>query len=103
MDLTPTPEQRAVRAECRSWLETNLPWEYGQGLPPQFDDLGDEVDFLRAWQARLAEGRWVGVTWPEAYGGRGAGAVTHFIVQEDLARARAPDLVGRFGFNLVDR
>ena len=101
MDLTPTAEQDAVRAECRAWLEANLPWEYGKGLPPQFDDLAGEFAFLRDWQARLAAGGWVAVTWPEAYGGRGAGALTHYVVQEELARARAPELVGRIGINLV--
>jgi alkylation response protein AidB-like acyl-CoA dehydrogenase len=101
MDLAPTPEQQAFRAECRAWLQANLPWEYGKGLPPHFDDLAEEVAFLRGWQRRLAEGRWVGVTWPERYGGRGAGALHHYIVQEELARARAPELVGRIGVNLV--
>jgi alkylation response protein AidB-like acyl-CoA dehydrogenase len=101
MDLTPTPEQQAVRAECRAWLQENLPWEYGRGLPPAFDDLDDEVAFLREWQGRLASGGWVGVTWPTEYGGRGAGPLHHFIVQEELARARAPELVGRIGVNLV--
>jgi alkylation response protein AidB-like acyl-CoA dehydrogenase len=79
----------------------NLPWEYGKGLPPRFDNLDEEVAFLRSWQGRLAAGRWVGVAWPEAYGGRSAGPVEHFIVQEELARARAPELVGRIGINLA--
>ena len=35
------------------------------------------------------------------YGGRGAGPVEHYIVTEELARARAPELVGRIGVNLV--
>ncbi|MFM8305053.1 MAG: acyl-CoA dehydrogenase family protein, partial [Actinomycetota bacterium] len=101
MDLTPTPEEAAFRAEVRDWLRANLPWEYGKGLPPRFDDLAEEVAFGRDWQRRLAEGRWVGVAWPEEYGGRGVGAVEHFIVIEELARARAPELVGRIGINLV--
>jgi alkylation response protein AidB-like acyl-CoA dehydrogenase len=101
VDLTPTAEQRRLRAECRAWLEANLPWEYGVGLPPRHASLGDEVAFGRDWQRRLADGRWVGVTWPEAYGGRGAGALAHYVVQEELARARAPELLGRIGVNLV--
>ncbi len=101
MDLSPTPAQAAFRAEIRSWLEANLPWEYGRGLPPRFDDLGEEVRFLRQWQASLADGGWVGVAWPEEYGGRGAGPAEHFIVQEELARARAPEMVGRIGLNLA--
>ena len=101
MDLTPTAAQREFRAECRAWLTDNLPWDYGTGLPPLFDDLAAEVDFGRRWQSRLAAAGYVGVTWPEAYGGRGADAVFSFIVQEELARARAPELVGRIGVNLV--
>ena len=101
MDLTPTAEQRAFRAECRAWLEANLPWDYGTGLPPMFADLAEEVEFGRRWQRRLADAGYVGVTWPTEYGGRGADAVFSFIVQEELARARAPELVGRIGVNLV--
>ena len=101
MDLSPTEAEAAFRSEIRSWLVDHLPWEYGKGLPPRFDDLADEVAFGREWQAKLAGGRWVGVAWPEAYGGRGAGSVEHFIVQEELARARAPEFVGRIGINLA--
>jgi alkylation response protein AidB-like acyl-CoA dehydrogenase len=101
VDLTPTAEEESFRAETRAWLRAHLPWEYGRGLPPRFDDLEDEVAFLRTWQRQLAEAQLVGVTWPAEYGGRGAGPMHHFIVQEELARARAPELVGRIGINLV--
>jgi len=101
VDLSPTPEQVAFRADVRAWLQEHLPWEYGVGLPPRFDDLGEEVAFLRSWQGKLASGGWVGVAWPVEYGGRGAGPVEHFIVQEELARARAPEMVGRIGINLA--
>ena len=49
----------------------------------------------------MAGAGWVGVTWPEAYGGRGLGALENYVVIEELARARAPELVGRIGINLV--
>ncbi len=101
MDLTDTPEQETFRGEIRRWLQEHLPWEYGTGLPPRFDDLAEEVTFLRGWQAKLAAGGWVGVAWPAEYGGRGTGPAEHYIVQEELARARAPELLGRIGINLV--
>jgi alkylation response protein AidB-like acyl-CoA dehydrogenase len=101
VDLTDTPQQEAFRAEVRQWLRDNLPWTYGTGLPPRFDDLAEEVAFLRDWQAKLAGGGWVGVAWPVEYGGRGTGPAEHYIVQEELARARAPELLGRIGINLV--
>ncbi len=101
MDLTPTAEHRAFRAECRAWLKDNLGWDYGTGLPPMFDDLAEEVEFGRRWQRRLAEAGYVGLTWPVEYGGSGADPVFNYIVQEELARARAPELVGRIAVNLV--
>ncbi len=101
MDLTPSAGEAALRDDVRAWLRANLPWEYGRGLPPRFDDLAEEVAFGREWQAKLASGHWVGVAWPREYGGRGLGPVEHYLVTEELARARAPELVGRIGINLV--
>jgi len=101
VDLTPSAEQQRFRSEVREWLHANLPWEYGVGLPPRPEDLAEEVREGRVWQAKLAAARLVGVTWPARYGGRGAGPLEHYIVQEELARARAPELVGRIGLNLA--
>ena len=101
MDLRATDAEAELRGDVRAWLREHLPWEYGAGLPPRFESLDEEVVFGREWQANLAEGRWVGVSWPEEYGGRGAGPVEHAIVTEELARARAPELLGRIGVNLV--
>lgn len=101
MDLTPTPSQEQFRSELRAWLHEHLPWEYGRGRPPRFDDLAEEVAYLRDWQGRLASGRWIGVTWPAEFGGREAGPLEHYIAQEELARAGAPELVGRIGINLA--
>jgi alkylation response protein AidB-like acyl-CoA dehydrogenase len=101
MDLTTTPDQERFRLEFRAWLHEHLPWEYGVGLPPRFTDLAEEVAFGQSWQADLAGAGWVGVTWPTEYGGRGLGPGENFVVQEELARARAPELVGRIGINLA--
>jgi alkylation response protein AidB-like acyl-CoA dehydrogenase len=101
MDLTTTPEQERLREQLRGWLRSHLPWEYGVGLPPRFDDLAEEVAFGRRWQADLADAGWVAVTWPTVYGGRDLGPAENFVVQEELARARAPELVGRIGVNLA--
>ena len=90
-----------MRSDVRDWLRANLPWEWGVGLPPKHDDLAEEVASGRDWQAKLAAAQLVGVTWPEEFGGRGAGPLEHYIVQEELARARAPELVGRIGVNLA--
>ena len=101
MNLRTTAEQEILRTQFRSWLKEHLPWPYGEGLPPRFDDLAETVAFGRRWQADLAADKWVGVTWPVEVGGRGLGALENYVVIEELARARAPELVGRIGLNLV--
>ncbi len=101
MDLAPTPAQQEFRAELRAWLTAHATWDLAAGRAPRHADLDEEVAFLRSWQSALAGGRWVGVAWPEEYGGRGVGPIEHFIVQEELARVGAPELVGRIGVNLA--
>jgi alkylation response protein AidB-like acyl-CoA dehydrogenase len=98
VDLAPTAEQQAFRSELRTWLRENAEWD---GRAPRHDDLAEEFAFLRDWQRKLAAGRWVGVTWPAEFGGRGLGPVEHAIAQEEFARAGAPELVGRIGVNLA--
>jgi alkylation response protein AidB-like acyl-CoA dehydrogenase len=100
MNLNPNPVQARFADELRSWLRSNLPWEYGS-VPPPPVDLVDRVDAGRRWQRALAGAGYVAVAWPEEYGGRGLGPVEHFLVQQELARAGAPELVGRLGLNLV--
>ena len=43
-----------------------------------------------AWEARLAEGGWTCVGWPEEYGGRNYGAVEQLILFEEAWRVHAP-------------
>ncbi|MFO7591969.1 MAG: acyl-CoA dehydrogenase family protein [Acidimicrobiia bacterium] len=95
MDLSFSSEEQAFAAEVRAWLEANLE------VPPAFATLDDEVAWGRQWQARLAAGRWVGIHWPEEYGGRGASPVEVAIYNMEYARARAPQPVNRVGVNNV--
>jgi alkylation response protein AidB-like acyl-CoA dehydrogenase len=95
MDLAFTVEEEAFAADVRAWLASNL------DEPPEFDSLPEEIAWGRRWQARLAEGRWVGIHWPEEYGGRGASPVQVAIFNMEYARARAPQPVNRVGINLA--
>ncbi len=96
MDLTFSTEEESFRAELREWLAAHVP-----ATEPQFDSLADEVRYLVGWQRRLSAGGWVGVHWPREYGGRGATTTENYLLQEELARARAPEIIGRIGVNLV--
>jgi alkylation response protein AidB-like acyl-CoA dehydrogenase len=90
MDLTPTPQEQAFRDELRAWIEANHP-----GREPEGDLAGFE--FRRAWQRRLHEDDWAGVSWPKEYGGRGATLVEQAIYNEELGRAQAPSTANVLG------
>jgi alkylation response protein AidB-like acyl-CoA dehydrogenase len=95
MDLSFTAEEAAFALEVREWLARNL------DLPPRFDRLDDEIAWGRAWQAKLAADRWVGIHWPAEYGGRGASPVQVAIFNMEYARSRALQPVNRVGINLA--
>jgi alkylation response protein AidB-like acyl-CoA dehydrogenase len=90
--LSPDEE---LRTELRSWLARHTP------PPVSLATTRVEADTLRAWQRTLHDGRWVGIHWPEEYGGRGASVTQVAIYNEELARAGAPPLLGRAGLTLV--
>ncbi|MCU1429396.1 MAG: acyl-CoA dehydrogenase domain protein [Actinomycetia bacterium] len=95
MDLSFTADEEAFAEEVRAWLVANL------DLPPRFTSLADEVAWGRAWQEKLAAGRWVGIHWPVEYGGRGASPVEVAIFNMEYARSRALQPVNRVGINLA--
>jgi alkylation response protein AidB-like acyl-CoA dehydrogenase len=95
LDLSFTDEELAFASDVRSWLV-----EHAE-VPPPFASIADEVDFGRRWQARLAADRWVGIHWPEAYGGRGASPVQVAIFNMEYARSRARQPINRVGINLA--
>jgi alkylation response protein AidB-like acyl-CoA dehydrogenase len=98
MDLSFTPEESAFAAEARSWLAVNLG---AAELPERFGDLADEIEWGRRWQARLAEDRWVGISWPAEFGGRSATPVQVALFNMEYARSGALQPVNRVGLNLA--
>ena len=85
----------------RRWLAEHLPpgWGADDFLP--FGSSASEVTFLRAWQAALYRDGWCGLTWPKEYGGGGATLVEQAIFNEEMARAQAPEMIGKVGINNV--
>jgi alkylation response protein AidB-like acyl-CoA dehydrogenase len=96
MKLALDDGELALREEARSFLEANVPDP--STIPHDFDA---KVEFLRAWQARLHEAGLVGLSWPEAYGGRGASLTEQIVVNAEMARAGAPIVIGNVGLDVV--
>jgi alkylation response protein AidB-like acyl-CoA dehydrogenase len=98
VDFADSPDDARFRAALRAWLANNEP-ERAERVPHDAASLADEFAFLKAWQRRLFDAGYVGLLWPREYGGHGAPPVRQAILNEELARARAPQLLNRVGVN----
>jgi alkylation response protein AidB-like acyl-CoA dehydrogenase len=93
MDFTPSPTLERTRAEFRAWLHGNLPARAAWKRLHDNGPVPERLAFLKDWQRRLYEGRWIAVHWPSAYGGRDGSLIDHLAVHEELVRAEAPPLI----------
>lgn len=96
MQLEYTEQQNAFRQEVRAWLAANVPAE-----PLQSFDTELGFQQHREWEAKLYEGRWGMITWPEEMGGRGADLLRWLIFEEEYYAARAPLRVNQNGIFLL--
>ncbi len=81
MHLELTEEQQLVRASVREFCE--------KYIEPLADAVDQEPCFPSENVKRLAEQDWLGIPYPEEYGGAGADYLTHIIAVEELSRACA--------------
>lgn len=92
----------AFRLEVASWLADNL---CGAFEPLRFrGGPGDEHSFpeeRKAWERKLAEGRWTCVGWAPEHGGRGLSISQQVIFHEEYARAGGPGRMGHIGEGLA--
>jgi alkylation response protein AidB-like acyl-CoA dehydrogenase len=96
MDLAYTPEQDAFRAEIREWLAENAPRDPLPSL-----DTREGFEAHRVWERKLFDARWSVVSWPQEYGGRGAGLLEWLIFEEEYWAAGAPNRVNQNGIFLL--
>jgi len=98
VDFADSPDDARFRAAVRAWLAAHRPAR-AERVPHDDASLADEFEFLKGWQRTLYDAGYVGLLWPKEYGGRGAPPVQQAILNEELARARAPQLLNRVGIN----
>jgi alkylation response protein AidB-like acyl-CoA dehydrogenase len=99
MDLNLSPNEQQFRDELRAWLAGNVPPPY-EGSKNE-EEKGEYFAYLRAWQRRVYDAGWAGLSWPKQYGGRGAALIEQAIFQEEWARAEAPPLINVLGLSLI--
>jgi alkylation response protein AidB-like acyl-CoA dehydrogenase len=98
MDLRDTPDEAAFRAEVSAFFAENLPDKLKghRGGAERF-----EGPALRTWSRKLSDAGYVGLTWPEEYGGRGAPYSYQAIFYEEAAAAESPPHVGVIGLGMA--
>ncbi|GAA1002312.1 acyl-CoA dehydrogenase [Acrocarpospora pleiomorpha] len=94
MDYRDTPEEAEFRADLRQWLAERIPagWD-------KIEDPEEAVRLRKAWHRTLYQAGYVGMSWPEEYGGRGLSPVYDAILNEEAGNLNAPPLpsVGYIG------
>lgn len=91
----------SFRTEVRAWLTANRPADPDFLLPESFMEVGTDAqfEFLRHWQRKVYEAGYLGMAWPEAYGGGGKPQAYQDIVNTEMARLKVPFVPNTIGLN----
>lgn len=94
-------ELHDFREEVTAWFRDNTPKDPGFILPETFMEVGtdQQFEFLRDWQRRVYEAGYLGMAWPEEYGGGGKPQVFQDIATHAMAKVRAPFMTNTIGLN----
>jgi len=96
-----TLELDTFREEVETWFRENKPADPGFLLPETFMEVGtdDQFTFLRDWQNKVYEAGYLGMAWPEEYGGRGMPQAYQDIATREMAKQRVPFMLNTIGLN----
>jgi alkylation response protein AidB-like acyl-CoA dehydrogenase len=83
VDFEWAPEDAQYREELRAFLARELPADWAT-LSKDGPGSDAQLEFSRAFCARLAEAGWLTQHWPSAYGGRDATPWRHAVLGEEM-------------------
>ena len=87
MEFNFTPEQERLRLEVREFLQKNVTEKSRLDFKYDHPYCEDTKKVLRG----LGERGWLCPLWPKEMGGIGATALDNYVIQEEIARAYAPE------------
>ena len=85
MDFGWTPEETAIRARARQFLDAN--WSR-RGLNGR---LNNDRETVHEFERTLAEHGWLTMAWPSEYGGQSASYMAQMIFKEEATIRGAPN------------
>src|SRR5215216_3542686 len=103
MDFEFSEVPESFRAEVEAFLDEH---ETVDVMDPPRENMAQICDTpeRRAFMAEVGEKGWLGMTWPEEYGGSDGDGVYEYLLNEALARRGAPQIgkgVGIIGKTLI--
>src|SRR5438477_9724164 len=84
MDFGFNADQEMLRATARKFLENECTSEFVRAR------MAEDAGFTPEFWTKLAEQGWLGLVYPEAYGGAGLGFVDLTVLMEEMGRAVMP-------------
>ena len=99
MKLGFSAADEAFRAECATWLQSQMVGEFAdiKGITT----LTAKAERRKEWEQQLAAHKWSCIGWPEKWGGRNATLAQQVIFAEEYARAGVPGRVNHIGIELA--
>ncbi len=101
MEFQFSREEEDFRQEIRDFVKTNIPEEqYGHRYYEEMDN--DYFEFSLSIAQKLAEKKWLTISWPEEYYGTGASVMKQAVFKEELGYCGIPGTaMGISGTNWV--
>ena len=96
MDFAFSPADERYRQQVRQWLGEHHP-----GIPPGPHGSAAWLQWARHWQRCAYEAGYVGLGWPQQYGGVAGSLTQQVILTQELVRARTPQFVGQMGLRML--
>jgi alkylation response protein AidB-like acyl-CoA dehydrogenase len=97
MDFDLTPGEREFKDRATTWLEANKPAfkENDENARRQW------IDERRAWQKKMFLAGYIGLNWPEEFGGKGASLMQQLLFNEALIETGAPSPVNVLALGML--
>ncbi len=84
MDFAFTPEQEALREEVHQFIEDNVTPEILHEI--EESGIRNRGPQTREMYRKIGEKGWIGMSWPQEYGGQSGSRIDQYIVEEEFAR-----------------
>lgn len=96
MDFEFSSRDEAFRQQVRQWLSDHHP-----GKPPGPHSSPAWLQWAKDWQRQAYEAGYLGMGWPDAYGGVEGSLTQQVVLTQEMVRARVPPFVGQMGMRML--